>query len=402
MRNRMGLWLVILALTITGCLCANDDAMRQWADGNNRFGADFYQQLAQAKPGENLCFSPISAYLAFAMLYPGATGRTRDEIADVLHFDLPEPQLHEVSQEVARRYAETDTTLGVIELANSLWLQQGFPIEEAFTATLKRYYQAQCESCDFANNPEGERKRINAWGSEKTHGRIPEAVPFGAIDPNTRLVLANATYLKQKWLHPFEKGSTHDADFHLAGGTVQTPTMHDEFTVCYKETADYQSIELPYQDERFSMILVLPREGEDIDRFTMKMLDGGISSCFPDENTRENTRIALPKFEFHSGAGMTDILKKLGMRSAFTFCGGFLGISSEDMCVSDVIQSTFIKVDEEGTEAAAFTVIAMILMCAPPQPFKVFTADHPFLYFLRDNDTGCILFMGRVMDPTKK
>lgn len=378
-------------------------------DGNTRFAFDLYRTLS-AQEG-NLFLSPHSISLALAMTYAGASGETEAEMQQALHFTLEQMRLHAAMNSLDQTLAERgqdapeDERLR-LEMANSLWGQQGFPFEQAFLDTLAENYGAGMRLVDFVDPEirEQTRRAINQWVEEETEDRIKDLIPEGVIDDMTRLVLVNAIYFKASWLRQFDEDATADAEFTLLdGSTVTTPMMNKPTSNTpfnYGRGDGYQAIELPYVGESASMVVLLPEEGgfeafeEDLDADRLDEIIAGMS--------RDTGRIALPKFEFESKFSLPDALEALGMEQAFDERDAeFMRMSpeGEGLYIKDVIHQAFVAVDETGTEAAAATAVTMQALSMPAEAYE-FVADRPFIFLIRDIESGAVLFLGRLLDPT--
>jgi serpin B len=378
------------------------------AAGNNAFAAAAYALLA-AQEG-NLVYSPASIRLALAMTYAGAVGQTAAEMAGALHFDLEGEALHAafnaLDQELASRNRVEPTQGDGIErkvqlsIANSLWGQQGTTFVPGFLDTLAAEYGAGMRLVDYIRAAEAARVAINDWVAGETNDRIEDLIPEGVLNPMTRLTLVNAVYLDATWSRVFDKDATYDAPFTLLGGSEAiVPTMHQQDPFPYAAGDGWQAVALPYVGEELAMLFVVPDAG----RFAE--VEGRVAAGLLDEvvtglQTAE-VRLALPKYEFRFKAGLADLLAALGMPTAFDpGLADFSGMSTEEsLFISEVIHEAFIKVDEEGTEAAAATAVIMETTSAPIEVLEL-AIDRPFLFSLYDRATGTILFMGRVLDPS--
>jgi len=376
------------------------------AGGNNAFAVDMFHQLAA---NDNLFFSPYSISSALAMTYAGAAGDTATQMASALHFSLPQERLHAALSALSLDLQSRSKVQGLkpdqtfqLNVANSLWGQQGFSFKSDFLDLLARDYGAGMRLVDFEKDPESARQAVNAWVSDATQQRITDILPPGSVDTLTRLVLANAIYFKAPWLHQFDSNSTQNEDFHhLDGSTVPVPMMQRSGEMGYAEGSNFQLLELPYAGGQVSMIVLLPQSGqfEDVAKnLTIDQLDQAIGSLHAMQ-----VDLSLPKFKFDWSAALPDALKALGMTDAFDDQADFSGMDgAHDLYISNVLHKSFVSVDENGTEAAAATAVVVGLMAAPVQQNPVeFKADRPFLFLIRDNPTGTILFMGQVMDPAQ-
>jgi serine protease inhibitor len=383
---------------------ASAEDLTELADGNAALAFDLYRTLRE-KDG-NLFFSPYSISTALAMTYAGASGETASQMAATLHFTLPAESLHPAFNAYAldlqaRAEQATEGTPFELSIANSLWGQQGFPFLQRFLDLLAVNYGAGMRLVDYESDPEGARKAINDWVSDETREKIKDLIPQGAIDAMTRLVLANAIYFKAGWLNPFEEIATSPESFHLLeGSTVEVPMMHQSKSYGYVRGDGYQAIELPYQNSNTSMLIILPDEGQ------FKAVEGQLNPAMMTDVLSRMTygpvNLGLPKFTYESAFNLNQALTDLGMTDAFDpGRADFSGMDgARDLYISQVLHKAFVSVDEKGTEAAAATAVIMELTSAPMDEPFTFTVDRPFIYMIRDQQSGTILFLGRVMDPS--
>ncbi len=365
--------------------------------GNDAFALDLYARL-RGQEG-NLFLSPYSISTALAMTYAGARGETAAQMRDVLHFTLEDERLHR-----AFRSLIDSTTPGqdggyALSVANALWGQEGYEFLPAFLDLTRTNYGAGLRQVDFVGATEAARKTINAWVEEETQEKIRDLLAPGVLTPYTRLVLTNAIYFKGDWASQFKESNTADAPFTLAGGeNVQVPMMHQTEDFRYLETDDFQAISLPYVREDLSMVVFLPKETDGLTAFEEQLTPERLSQWLGGLYKRE-VRVFLPKFTMTSQFSLAEVLSEMGMPDAFTDAADFSGMSGKrDLFLSAVIHKAFVDVNEEGTEAAAATAVVIAATSVMPRPVT-FRADHPFLFLIRDNRSGSILFMGRVMDP---
>jgi len=384
----------------------SDEDRSSLVEGNSAFAFDLYQRLAEEQEDENLFYSPYSISLALAMTYAGARGETEEQMADTLHYTLPQDRLHPafnaLDQTLTSRGegAEGKDEKGFrLNIANALWGQKDYTFRQAFLDTLARNYGAGLRLLDFASTPEDSRITINEWVSEKTEGKIEELLERGTIGPMTRLVLTNAIYFNAAWADPFQEAATQDGTFHLLdGGEVTVPMMRQTASYGYTAGGAYEAVELPYDGHELSMVILLPEQG-GFEAFE-ESLDAEHMAAIVEELQHQQVQLAMPKFEFESGFSLNDALKAMGMSNAFSGAADFSGMTGDkSLYISDVVHKAFVSVDEEGTEAAAATAVAMVESAAPSEPVQV-TVDRPFIFAIRDIETGAILFVGRVVDPS--
>ena len=375
------------------------------AAGNSAFAFDLYSTLG-AEDG-NLFFSPYSISTALAMTYAGAAGETADQMAGTLHFDLPGDALHAAFNAYAldleaRAKADVDGTPFELSIANSLWGQDGFAFRPEFLDLLAENYAAGMRLVDFVADPEASRRVINQWVSDETRKKIEDLIPEGAIDDMTRLVLANAIYFKASWMSAFDPDATASEAFHrLSGDSVDVPMMHADESYRYGIGDGYQAIDLPYQSGDMSMVVLLPDEGR-FEAFE-DALGPDLLEQILGQMTYGQVRLGLPRFTYESAFSLKDALEGLGMTDAFDpDRADFSGMDgNRDLYIGSVLHKAFVAVDEEGTEAAAATAVIMGLTSAPAGEPITITVDRPFIYLIRDGQTGAILFFGRVVDPSQ-
>jgi serpin B len=371
-------------------------------DGNNQFAFDLYDELAHDRDG-NLLFSPYSISTALAMTYAGARGNTAAEMAEVLHFTLPHQRLHPAFGQIIADLNDAEREGYELSVANRLWGQRGLNFLPEFLATTRDQYQAPLEQLDFARNTEQARQTINGWVEGQTHDRIKDLIPEGALNRLTRLVLTNAIYFKGDWEHQFDEDLTEPSPFMVTPDEeLSVPMMHQTNRFGYAALPECQILEMPYAGEDLSMVAVLPNEMDGLaeleEWLTPETLDDSI-----DQLQTRDVSVFMPKFEMTSDCKLADLLVSMGMPEAFSDCADFSGMTGrKDLKISNVLHKAFMELNEEGTEAAAATAVIVETTSAsvsPLPPIPVFRADHPFAFFLRDNLTGSILFMGRVVEP---
>jgi len=373
--------------------------------GNTRFALDLYGRL---KGDGNLFFSPYSVSTALAMTYAGARGETEREMAEVLGFAVADPPGEEsaIREEVARAFAALEDRLTAdpetrgysLHVANSLWGHLDYPFLDSYAGFVDEHFDAPLTLVDFVRDAEGARVRINAWVEERTRERIKDLIPQGTLTPATVLVLTNAIYFKGNWAEEFDPERTRDAEFHGLAGTTTVPMMGRKGDYGYHETEDVQVLEMPYEDGDLSMILFLPKvEGpaglNALDRaLTPENLDGWIGKL-----REREVAVSIPRFEMTWGTKeLKSALQTLGMERAFRAGeADFSGMSATGpLFIGHVLHKAFVEVNEQGTEAAAATAVTMLKTAMP----TLFRADRPFVFMIRDGETGSVLFLGRITD----
>ncbi len=383
-------------------------------EGNNAFAFDAYQHV---KGDGNIFFSPYSMSLVLAMTYAGAGGSTEQQIADTLHFTLPQERLHpafnSLNLELNKRGQAARGKDGKpfrLNLINAIWGQNDYAFLQDFLDTLDENYGSGLRLLDFRNAPEISRITINDWVNDQTEERIKELIPPDEIDGLTRLVLTNAIYFNAAWQFVFDKNATTGRTFHrLNGGEVTVPMMFQIGQFGYAAGNDCQAVELPYDGHELAMMVLLPQSG----KFTVfeQSLDAAKVERIVDSLAQEDLELALPRFEFlTSSMSLKKALSNMGMPAAFISPPGlgpclpeyanFSGMDVEAKCnlyVRNIFQKAFISVDERGTEAAVATFGSEV-----PSGPSTMIIDRPFIFLIRDIKTGTILFMGRMMDPSIK
>jgi serpin B len=375
----------------------------QLVAGNSDFAFVLYDRLFDERA--NLFYSPYSISLALAMTYAGARNQTAEQMSEALHFDLPQDRLHAafnaLDAALSARGAQLDPEQRFrLRIANALWGQEDYAFLAAFLDELAHNYGAGLRVLDFVGAPEASRQTINEWVEEQTEEKIKDLLPQGSISSDTRLVLSNAIYFNAAWMYPFQEEVTEDGTFYLLDGEqVVVPMMAQSERLGYAAGEGYKAVELPYLGGELSMVVVVPTEGSFQDWACS--LDAEQWSAVVDGMQRMQVRLTMPKFTFESGFRLKDALMRLGMPEAFSGTADFSGMTGKrDLFISDVYHKAFVAVDEEGTEAAAATAVVMELTAAPAQPVEV-RVDRPFVFVIRDIETGAILFLGHVVNPAQ-
>ena len=373
------------------------------AEGNNEFAIEIYRKLAA--PGKNLFISPLSIGTAFAMTVAGARGATREEIERVLRFKASGDELaRSWSGLLADLDERAETGKYQWNSANRIWIEKKFSLGKDFVKTMKKSYDAAIKQVDFSGNPEGAREDINDWVAKQTKNKITGLVPGGAVTSATSLVLTNAVYFMGTWEHPFDEKSTEPAEFFITPAKkAVVPMMKNSGSYRFAEYDDLSAIALPYKaeggrDGGLSMIVLLPKKIGGLADMEKKMSAAALARWTAGMSAHD-VALELPRFEVTSFAGLSGQLKAMGMKNSFAPAADFSGIAPR-LFIGEVFHKAYVSVNEKGTEAAAATAILMVRANGGKK--LSFRADHPFLFAIRDDRTGAILFIGRVVDPLAK
>jgi serpin B len=401
------LYALVALFGCSGVLASQQPAAPKQADqtevvsGSNAFAVDLYGQL-RSQPG-NLFFSPESISTAFAMAYAGARGQTATEMAHVFHYTLPADKLHPaMGALLAGMNAQHDGYQ--LHVANALWAQRDENFLSSYLNLVQSSYGAGLHKVDFKSSAETVRGTINQWVEHETNSKIQNLIAPGVLTPATRMVLTNAIYFKGDWVAQFNEKATQTGDFHLSSKqSVQAPLMHRTGGYRYMDGGTFQALELPYKGDDLSMLVLLPKETDGLaaleQSFTAEALTDWLGKLQP----QSKVVLTLPRFKMTQQFELSKTLAAMGMPQAFSSSADFSAITGKpDLTISAAIHKAFVDVNETGTEAAAATTVIMTAtaMRVEPPPV-VFTADHPFLFLIRNTKAGSILFLGRVTDPTK-
>lgn len=384
-------------------LTADVDDINTAVSGNTDFALSLYGRLKDDEnaiaPKGNLFFSPYSISNALAIVYGGARGQTKEQMATALHFTLPDQNFYSAFGTLQKQLLQNDTSRGYqLLLANALWCQKGEPLLKDFLDLTQNYYGGCLNQLDFVNESEKSRQKINSWIEEKTKDKIKDLIPPNGVNKEITMVLTNAIYFKGEWKTKFSWWKTKDADFTVStNNKVKVPLMHvkEKFNCC--SDANSQVLELPYKNDEISMLVILPRNIEGIKEIENSLSAEKLSEISSKMKTRE-VEVYLPRFKITWGTFcLNKTLVSLGMSDAFNpGQADFSGINGKkDLWISDIFHKAYIEVNENGTEAAASTGLTIVRAAHP-----VFRVDHPFIFIIKDNRSGSILFMGRVMDPS--
>lgn len=380
------------------------------SQGNSAFALSFYDLVRQ--DGDNIIFSPISLSLALAMTMAGAESTTEQAMLEALKLTLPEEEVYPAFNALLLAIEESEQqTMGMqddssegnfqLNIANSIWGQSGYDFNENFLDALAQHFGAGMYTVDYLQDPESARIAINEWVEQETEDNIQDLIPPGAIDTLTRLVLANAIYFNGAWLYPFDETGTEEAPFTTIDGseiTVDMMQLSGE-RLSYSRDENVQAVRLPYLSSDFDMTILIPDSG------SFGAVEEGLSvdslTALLESMRMTPVNLQMPKFDFETTVNAKEPLSALGMSEAFNpDIADFSGITeAEALFITDVLHKATITVDEEGTEAAAATaVIVGIESVETEEPISL-VIDRPFLFMIRHQPTGTILFMGRVSQP---
>ena len=373
------------------------EGVQKVVNANNQFAFELYSELSKLEEG-NIFFSPFSIFSAMAMTYEGARGKTAEEIKSVFHF----PSENILKKNFARIYNQINKGEQEQELkiTNALWVQKNYYLLKDYIQTVEKYYGGKAQNVDFVNETEKTRQIINKFIEDKTNNRIRDLIPKGVLNALTRLVLTNAIYFKGIWLWQFDPEKTTKMPFRVSPEKVVKVWMMymkpEKARFNYAEFENLQILELPYKGNKISMLILLPEKDiNTLEPLTLEKLQEW------KKQLRETKldEIYIPKFEFAKKYFLKESLKAMGMPTAFSLKADFSGMTgNKELYISSVIHQAYIKVDEKGTEAAGATAVVMELKAL--MPGKIFRADHPFIFIIQDKETGNILFMGKVTNPS--
>ena len=372
------------------------EGVRKVVDANNQFAIDLYQQInKQAKQAENnVFFSPYSLSTAMAMLYAAAEGETKQQIQKTFHYPVP-AILNPNSAALYNQFNKPNPNYD-LSTVNDLWMRQGLSPNQSYLDTVKRYYGGKVTNLDFASRPEPSRQIINKTIANHTKQMIPELLAKDSIKADTAAVLTNAVYFKSEWAQPLGLRGSTQPFYNLNGTTTDTNFMYSIENFDYMEDEQVQVVELPYKGDELSMLVVLPKSKEAA---AMQKLIANLSTAQINKWTErlENKEIFLnmPKFKLEQSYKMESILTEMGMPIAFSNKADFSLFNDKlPLAVDSVIHKAVVEVDEKGTVAAAATSIVVRVVSASYN--AELTADHPFMFMIKDNKTDAILFLGQV------
>lgn len=364
------------------------------------FSFDLLNAIRAEKPGENLFISPASVSLALAMTYNGAVGETRQAMAKALQVDgMPVADVNKANAALQSVLANPDPKVE-LSIANSIWYKKGYTVNPAFLKATGDYYRAEVAPVEFGA-PEA-APTINRWVSKATRDKIPTVIERTNTDD--RMYLVNAIYFNGKWKEPFKKEQTQPRTFHLADGTTQEhPMMNQSGRYRYLKGENFQGVALPYGEGRVSLYVLLPDKGVNLDQFAGSITADRWADWMGRFSSKPGS-VTLPKVKLEWKHELRDVMKGLGMGIAFEpgkadFSGLFTGLN-EDLFIGFILHKTYLDLNEEGTEAAAVTVVGVVTTSAPAQEERFnMVVDRPYLMAIRDDQTGAILFLGAIYSP---
>ena len=376
---------------------ANSQQTSYTATEANSFAVSMYKQFAQAD-NDNVFFSPISISMALGMTYAGADGETKKQISEVLNFPYNDKNFHAQMGQLQSNLLDKQSEGVDIALANQLWAENSYRFKCRYLRTTQKLYNSPVKRLDFSGNPNASRIEINQWVEELTRDRIKDLLPDGSISSLTKMVLTNAIYFKGQWDKKFEAENTRDDIFTtLEGKQVKTPMMNAKEKFNVYQGDGISLLELPYQGNDFSMLVLLPNEDRSIGEIERGLSVDNLNEYISKLSEKE-VQLMFPKFKFDAEYQLKPVLSDMGMPIAFSNAANLSRMSrSNDLKIDEVFHKAFVEVSEEGTEAAAATAVVIVLKSIT-MPVE-FYANRPFIFIIRENKDGNILFMGRVTNP---
>ena len=373
-------------------------ADKQLVKSAELFGLNLFKQVNQSAGDTNIFISPLSVSTALGMVLNGANGKTYDEIKSTL--ELPgntQDEINQSYQNLNNLLTQIDPKV-IFESANSIWYRQGVSFEQSFLDINKTYFDAEIQALNFADP--SAVNTINNWVSEKTKQKI-----IGIIDripQDAVMYLINAIYFKGTWFYKFDSTATEDDNFYITpGNSVICKMMDQKNKFDYYQADNYQAIKLPYGNGDFEMLVILPSSGTDINSLINQMDDSYWNNLLAKMDSAE-VNLWLPKFKIEYSITLNDALKAMGMISAFDDADFSKMRPEKDLFISRVLHKTYVKVDEEGTEAAGVTAVEFTRSSVSPGNNEVYMKiNRPFIFAIRENTSGAILFIGKVVNPNQ-
>ena len=360
---------------------------------HNEFGLELLNKVLESEDAPNILISPASVSIALGMAYNGAETETKEAFEQVLNYEgLTRQEVNEITRELIEVLV-TNVDGNLLDIANSMWNDENFPVEQAFIDLNTHYFDSEVHEIDLQTAEALET--INKWVSDNTHGKIDKILD--KINPETVMILINALYFNCVWEVEFDPDDTHDTPFLTeegsTWGTVEMMSLESNFNAAV--TDDFMAVELPYKNKKFSMFLFRPNDGTTVDQLAAQLNGETWNSWMGKFSEQKDFSVRLPKFKFEFDRSLSNDLKSMGLEVAFTGAADFSGISQVPVLISDVIHKTYIDVNEEGTEAAAVTAVVIDLTSAGPG----LTFNRPFLFAITENSSKSILFIGKVSEP---
>lgn len=374
------------------------------AESNNAFALELYNKLKS--PNNNLFISPLSIFTAITMVYAGARGATEEEIKNTLHLMIQQRRLPLEIKNLVDNLLNVENT--EINIANSVWTDNEYELLETYTYIIEENYDGELYKEDFGKVQETCDK-INSWVNEKTKEKISDILSPSTLEMGIKLILINAIYFNGTWEKTFKEDNTNEAPFYLLSGKIApVPLMFQQESFSYFETETFQVLKLDYEGgvvfgipKNYEMLIYLPKEREGLENMEKDLTIKDIKSHLEQLESRE-VKVYIPKLKIETTYELAEYMKQLGMQNSFTAEADFTGIAKISPIISEIIHKAFVDINEEGTEAAAATMITMAPKGMPVhREIPIFKADHPFLFLIQESETKTIMFLGRVLQPTK-
>lgn len=366
-------------------------------ESDNTFGSTLFREINQAEADENVFVSPLSVSMALGMTYNGADGATQEAMQQTLELQgLSLEEINKSYQSLIELLVNLDPKVQ-FQIANSIWHEQDYVFNVEFLNRCQHYFNAEVSGLDFADPVAV--AQINQWVSDQTNGKIQNIVD--QIESQIVMFLINAIYFKGTWTYEFDPEKTEDDWFTTSDGTqipCQMMMVENEFP--YLETNTFQAVDLPYGDGFYTMTIFVPHQSSNVDALINQLTSENWQNWFNEFNKRKIV-LSLPKFKFEYELLMNDVLTALGMGVAFSsYHADFSQMSSGlQLYIDNVKHKTFVEVSEEGTEAAAVTSVQMGVTSIGPDQMVFLRVDRPFFFTIRENNSGTILFMGKIVEP---
>lgn len=388
---------VLLLIIFISCHTVNAQISQSnsTVQGNNQFAIDLYKKLSNDSQ-KNIFMSPYSISSALAMTYAGAQGITAQEMTKVLHFS--KKAMNSDFQNLSNHFNNVSRKGLQLSIVNVLWCEKSIKFLNAYLGLTQNYYQTKVENLDFKKQYKKSRLIINQWVAGKTKNKVQNLILKGLINPDTRLVLTNAIYFNGHWRYKFKKNKTRKIDFTTSpqkSTKIDFMTMQRHFK--YTENKNLQVIEIPYTDNKMSMVVMLPKDKNGLNKLNNLLTLDGYQKLIR-QLRHTNIQLSLPRFKMTQDIKLKRVFKQMGMRQAFTKQADFSGMTgNKSLKIGNILHKAFVEVSEKGTEAAAATSVIMMVKESISASVKVFKADHPFMFIIKDNTTESILFIGRFM-----